>query len=113
MNSEETKIANQIIERTIKVLRSKHIEVPDGQGARVIEEITEACLEQFIWAAKQLAKENGGEGSITFHQLLDINISNRVSEDGEKDGNLMISFTPGPQAKLLAKQDDVSEGEDD
>lgn len=113
MTSEEKNIAAQIIERANKVLRSKQIRLPDGQAARVIEEITEACLEQFIWAAKKIASENGGEGTIAFRQLLDINISNRVSEEGEKDGNLIISFTPGPQAKLLAKQDDVSEGEDD
>lgn len=113
MTTEEKNLAAQIIERANKVLRSKQIKLPDGQAARVIEEVTEACLEQFIWAAKKIASENGGEGSISFRQLLDINISNRVSEEGEKDGNLMISFTPGPQAKLLSKQDDVSEGEDD
>lgn len=103
----------EIIERANKILKSKKIQLPDGQAARIIEEVTEACLEQFIWAAKKLASENGGEATIAFRQLLDINISNRVSEDGEKDGNLMISFVPGPQAKLLAKQDDLSEGEED
>jgi len=109
----EKELGNEIIERTNKVLKSKKIQLPDGAAGRIIESVGEALIEQLIWGAKKIALENGGEGSISFRQLIDVNISNRESDDGEKDGNMMISFVAGPQAKLIAKQDEATEGTDD
>lgn len=102
-----------VVENTKKILDAKKIVLEPGSAARIIETVTEVTIEQLITETARLAEENGGNASLSFKQLFDININNRVSDDGDKDGNIAIAFVPGPQAKLLAKKDTISEGDDD
>ena len=98
---------------TENILASKHIVLEHQAAERVIETTAEVFIEQLIAGVAKLAEENGGNASISFKQLFDININNRTSDEGDKDGNVAISFVPGPQAKLLAKKDTISEGDED
>jgi len=109
----ETEIMERIGEDAWKVLQTKGIELPKDHAPRIIKDIMAAGLEQLIVNTKRLANENGGEANVLFSNLLEVSITNRESDEGDKDGNLMVAFTPGPQAKLLAKSDDATEGEDD
>ena len=102
-----------VVDNAKKVLDAKKIILEPGAAPRIIETVTEVCLEQMIVEAARLAEENGGNASLSFRNLFDIVIDNRPSDDGDKDGNIAIAFVPGPQAKLLAKKDTISEGEDD
>lgn len=111
--AEEKDFFKSVIEDTNKVLSAKKIVIEEQQAPRVIETAAEVFLEKLIAHTAALAEQNGGEASVSFKQLLDVNITNRKSEDGDKDGNITVSFVPGPQAKLLAKKDTVSEGDDD
>ena len=102
-----------VSDRAQPILKGEGIEIPIEQTGRMIERVMSVGLESMIIELKKYAAENGGEASISFKNLIEICISNRESEDGEKDGNQMISIIPGPQAKMLAKQDDATENDAD
>jgi hypothetical protein len=109
----EKEIIKEVAEKGRAILKQHKINLQPEQAAKVIETVMTVGLEQLILATKKVAAENGGEATVSFKNLLDVCITNRESEDGEKDGNQMIAFVPGPQAKMLAKQDDATEGEED
>jgi len=113
MNFNDNEVMEQIGNAAFKVLQTKGIELPKDHAPRIIKDIMAAGLEQLVLQTKKLANENGGEANVLFSNLIEVSITNRESDEGDKDGNLMVAFTPGPQAKLLAKSDDATEGEDD
>ena len=103
-------LKEEVAKRANRVINNSGIQIPDEQAGRILEVIAASYFEQLIWAAKEIFKSNNCEhGSIDFAKLVEINISNRETETGEKDGNIIIYFTPGPQAKLLAKEDSLVE----
>jgi len=57
-------------------------------------------------------KVSGQDIEINLMQLMDIGISFRES-DGEKDGNFTPYITPGQEFKLLVKDDEETEDEDE
>ena len=109
----EKEIIKEVAEKGRKILEQSKIKLQPDQAAKVFELVMSVGMEQLILATKKIAAENNGEATVSFKNLFDITITNRESEDGEKDGNQMIAFVPGPQAKMLAKQDDATEGEED
>lgn len=80
---------------------------------KITEEMFKATLEQLVCAVADAANEQGGEARMDIANLLTIEITNRESEEGEKDGNRMIALIPGPQVKMLSKGDQFTEGEED
>lgn len=109
----EADVMKQVAESSAKVLKTQKIELEPEQAGRIVKAVLSTGFEAMILATKKLAAENDGEASVLFNNLFEVVISNRESEDGEKDGNQMIAILPGPQAKLLAKQDDETESEED
>lgn len=110
---EKTELVKLIANNGRKILEPFGIVLNEEQAPKVFERIMTIGLEQLILVTKQQAAEQGGEACIEFGKLLEVSITNRESDEGEKDGNQMISFTPGPQAKMLAKQDDATENEEE
>ena len=114
--SEERNLANEVVTRVKNEIEGKKVNLPDGAEGRIIEAIGTSLISNLVWAAKESAKASAdGNGSISFCNLIDVNVTKRDAgdEDAEKDGNLMVSFVPGPQAKLIVKDDAVTESDDD
>lgn len=109
----EKDIIRAIAERGRKILQPDGIQLSEEQAPKIFERVMTVGLEGLILELKKVAAENGGEASVTFNNLLELTISNRESDEGEKDGNQMIAIVPGPQAKMLAKQDDATECEEE
>lgn len=110
----EKEISQELIKKIKDDVAAKKVVLGEGGEGRIINAVGEALISNLVRLAAKCAKESeDGVGTVTFQNLIDVNVSNRVSEDGEKDGNLMVSFVPGPQAKLLAKQDDATEDVDE
>ena len=110
----KNEIMKNSVEEAASVLTSEGITVEGPRKKEIILRTFTASMEAFIRnAAKAADESDDGTASISFADLIDINISNRESDDGERDGNRMISFVAGPQAKLLAKKDDETEGDED
>lgn len=114
MATNQKDIMKAVVERSRKILAGDKIDLDEATAPRILERVTAVTLESLILETKKAAAESAdGKATTSLKNLIDINFNNRESEEGEKDGNIMISFTPGPQAKLLAKQDDTSENEAD
>lgn len=113
MAMESKDIIKAIADNGRKILASQGITLTEEQAPKVFERVMTVGFEQLILLVKQLAAEQGGEASVEFKQLIEVCINNRESDEGEKDGNQMISFIAGPQAKMLSKQDDATENEED
>ncbi len=66
-------------------------------------------------AIKQLTAKMAASGkksaSINFNDIIELHVSTKENEDAEKEGNIIITFTPGMEAKLLIKSDEMTETE--
>jgi len=109
----DEELGQQIASRARVILGGKGIQLPEGQESRIIFEIMKTGLEQVILATRKMAVEQNAPATISIDQLVDVTISTGKGLGSEKDGNLMVSFTPGPLAKLLAKDDEMTEDFDD
>ena len=64
-------------------------------------------FESMIGHLKYFLEENGsetGSAGIAFYDLFSANISNKVNEHAEKEGNLNIYFEPGERVKQLIEE---------
>ena len=105
---------DKVSENVANVVYAKcKIRLDEPARRKIVEEVFKATMEQLIITVTDAANEQGGEARMDIANLISIEISNRESEEGEKDGNRIIAFVPGPQAKLLTKHDGGTEGEED
>ena len=68
---------------------------------------TIACVyvESIIRVLVKLMRENHGEASINFLDLMTVSSSNRENDDADKDGNINIVFTPGKTVADIMERD--------
>lgn len=101
----ESEIA-AISEAAAKILQSEHnIKFSNPVGLPTV-------VYTFLKATMQHLAQNKTEGEdseINLFQLLDIGISYREGEDGEKDGNFTPYAVPGQEFKLIVKDDENTE----
>ena len=67
--------------------------------------ITCVYVESMIRTLVQLMRENKGEASLNFLDLMTISSTNRENEDADKDGNINIKFRPGPSIETIMERD--------
>jgi len=64
-------------------------------------------------AIKELTAKMQASGkksaSINLNDILELHVSCKENEEAEKEGNIIITFTPGMEAKLLIKSDEMTE----
>lgn len=74
----------------------------DWMANTIANTTLETILDKIALAAKKIV---GGEDNeipaFNFYDLFFVKITNRVSEDADKEGNLMVVFMPGPKAYEL------------
>ena len=101
-------------ERASLELAKDGINFTDAAAAAIPTVAYKSMHHTIAVAAEKFHSGSGEPVEVDVMGLFTLVISNRASEDGEKDGNVNIAFVPGPQAKLAVKSDDdTEEGEDD
>lgn len=95
------------------VLEANNVTFEDEQYAEISRLFFNTTWDKMMQVAKDIAVENGNNVTINVGDRFSIIITDRVSDDGEKDGNLNIGFEAGPRSKLIIKQDSATEGADD
>lgn len=114
MSKTNEQLLQEVMENTTAVLQKEKITLPAERAAVIIPTIVNTFLEQAIIATKNEASgTSDGKATLEVSPLLDINVSNRESNDGEKDGNRIVTYTAGPQARLIGKSDGDTEPDED
>lgn len=96
----------KIAENAMRVLKDEH-SITISHGA-AIPTVAYAFLREAV-AYLNNNKTLGGDTEINLFQLMDIGISHRENEDGEKEGNFTPYINPGQEFKLLVKDDGETE----
>lgn len=67
--------------------------------------ITCVYLEAIIRTLVKLMRENKGEASINFLDLMTISCNNRENDDADKDGNINVVYKPGKTVESIMDRD--------
>lgn len=71
--------------------------------------ITTVFLEEVARELGNAARSSGGEAKVDLHGFMTIAVSNRETDEAEKEGNLVPVLTAGPACKLKIKNDQATE----
>lgn len=70
--------------------------------------VLQSAIKQLTAKMKTTGKKSA---SINFNDLIELHVSCKENEEAEKEGNIIITITPGMEAKLLIKSDEMTETE--
>lgn len=71
--------------------------------------ISVTFLEEVMKALSRKFNNTGSDASVEIHRFMTITLTNRESDEGEKDGNIVPVLSAGDSCKQLAKNDAETE----
>ena len=94
--------------KAMNVLSNRYgILFPEVWGATTVATVViQEAIKQLSAKMKISGKRSA---SVNFNDIIELHVSYKENDDAEKEGNIIITFTPGVEAKLLIKSDEMTE----
>lgn len=108
INAESKPILTPACDNAMKRLKSGECGI-DVVDPLAIYTIATVFLEEVARELGEAARNNNGEAKVKIHDFMTLGVTRRDSDDAEKDGNLSVVMTAGPNFKLMIKNDGVTE----